>query len=480
MGKQDALASILNQAKQFYAMSDALWDHPELGYQEEFAAESYIQALRNNGFEVEEKLTGIPTAFCGTYGKGHPVIGILAEFDALDGLSQVADLPEKKPLVPGGVGHGCGHNLLGVGSLAAAIAVKEYLAQGHSGTVKLFGCPAEEGGAGKSFMARDGAFDGLDAALTWHPGDNNSVIFGSNLANYQICYHFKGKSSHAGLAPELGRSALDACELMNVGVQFLREHVSTQCRIHYAILNTGGTSPGVVQAAADVLYLMRAPSLPEAHDLRARIDDIAKGAALMTGTTVEIEFVKACSNVLPNRTLSKVLQQNLEELGGPSFSDEDRAYAARFHATMDGSDSFYKSLVENVTDDELREALMADVGAVLHEKVLPLPIQESCSAASSDVGDVSVVCPTAQLAMATMPSGTAMHSWQEVAIGKSEMAKKGMLQAAKILAASAIDLLDQPDLIQAAKQEMQRRTGGTPFLSPIPKDARPPMKRKES
>lgn len=495
MDKQEAIAVIDREKERLCTMSDAIWDHPELGYHEEFAVKTYIQALHDYGFMVEENLKGIPTAFCGTFGQGHPVIGILGEFDALDGLSQAADLPEKQPAVPDeaghengqrdgrdavraagcGAGHGCGHNLLGVGAFAAAIAIKEYLASGHAGTVKFFGCPAEEGGAGKGFLARDGAFGDLDAALTWHPGDSNSVAPGSTLANYQICYHFTGKSSHAGISPELGRSALDACELMNVGAQFLREHVSTQCRIHYAILNTGGRAPGVVQASADVLYLMRAPSLAEAKDLRERIDDIARGAALMTSTRVEIEFIKACSNVLTNRTLCKVLQENLDKLGAPDFDDSDREYAAKFRATMDGNNAFYKSLVDEIQDDEKREMLMKEIDAPIHEQVIPLSPFEHCSAASSDVGDVSVVCPTAQISMSTMPAGTAMHSWQEVAVGKSSLAKKGMLQAGRVIAGAGIDLLNNPDIIRAAKAEMERRTGGVPFESPIPADVKPPM-----
>lgn len=475
MDKKEAIAVIDRESGRLCAMSDAIWDHPELGYREEFATKAYIQALRDYGFEVEENLKGIPTAFCGTYGQGRPVIGILGEFDALDGLSQEADLTEKKPVVTAGAGHGCGHNLLGVGAFAAALAMKEYLAAGHPGTVKFFGCPAEEGGAGKGFLARDGAFHDLDAALTWHPGDSNSVSAGSTLANYQICYHFTGKSSHAGISPEMGRSALDACELMNVGAQFLREHVSTQCRIHYAILNTGGRAPGVVQASADVLYLMRAPSLKEAKDIRERVDDIARGAALMTGTKVEIEFVKACSNILPNRTLCKVLQANLEELGAPDFDDADREYAEKFCGTMDSNHAFYKSIVNEVQDDAKREALMKDIDRPIHEQVIPLSPLEHSSPASSDVGDVSVVCPTAQISMSTMPAGTSMHSWQEVAVGKSCMAKKGMLQAGRVIAGAGIDLFNNPDIVAAAKVEMNRRTGGIPFESPIPADVKPPM-----
>ena len=477
--KTEAIREIDEKKDLICGISDSIWDHPELGYHEDHAARTYIDAFRAEGFEVEEDLKGIPTAFMASYGHGRPIIGLLAEFDALDGLSQEADLREKKPVCEGGAGHGCGHNLLGAAVFASALAVKKYLELSKcEGTIRFYGCPAEEGGAGKGFLSRDGAFDDLDAALTWHPGDLNAVSMGSTLANYQICYHFTGKSSHAGISPELGRSALDACELMNVGVQFLREHVSTQCRIHYAILNSGGRAPGVVQANADVLYLMRAPDLKEAKDLRERVDDIARGAALMTSTKVDIEFIKACSNTLPNRTLSEVLQKNMDELGAPKFDDEDRAYAESFRATMDNkSTAYYKMLVGDVPDKDKREELLKEADAPLHEMVMPLSPVERSSAASSDVGDVSVVCPTAQISMATMPNGTAFLFFFLVAVGKSPLAKKGMLQAGRIIAGAAMDLFADPDKVKEAKAEMEERTGGAGFESPIPKDVKPPMNR---
>ena len=473
MTKQDALAAIDRKSEELCRISDDLWDHPETAYEEHFAARRYCDYLRENGFEVEEQVAGIPTAFCGTYGSGRPVIGILAEFDALPNLSQKAECTEPCPVEEGGAGHGCGHNLLGVGSLAAALAVKEYLAAGHPGCVKLFGCPAEEGGAGKSFMARDGAFDCLDLALTWHPGDANNVAAGSNLANQSIRFHFQGKAAHAAICPELGRSALDACELMNVGVQFLREHVPQECRIHYAITNAGGNLPGVVQATADVSYLMRAPRLDQVEDLAVRITNIAKGAALMTDTKVEAEFIKACANVLPNRVLGLVLQKNFDELGGPAFDDDDRALAAAMRKTMKSTSPYYVELANAVPDPELRERLLEDRDADLYEQVLPYDHAERCSSSSSDVGDVSMVCPTSQICVVTMPAGTGMHSWQEVAVGKSGMAHKGMLQAGRIIAASAIDLLNDPESIQKAKEEHERRTEGHPFKSLIPKSATP-------
>lgn len=454
-------------------LSDAIWDHPEIGYHETFAADAYCALLKEYGFQVERNLCGIHTAFRGTYGHGSPKIGFLGEFDALGDMSQQAEALEPIPSVPGAPGHGCGHNLLGVGSLAAALSVKQYLDAGHEGTVVFLGCPAEEGGAGKGFLARDGAFDELDAALTWHPGDTNHVGSGSTLANYQACYHFKGRSAHAAISPELGRSALDAVELMNVGVQFLREHIAQDCRVHYAITNAGGSAPGVVQAEADVLYLMRAPQLSQAKDLYQRINAIAYGAAQMTGTSVDIEFIKACSNILVNHTLGHVMQKNLEQLGSADYDDNDRRLAQALRDTMDHKDEYYRTLVRMAAGSSRDQELLDNLEAPLHDVVIPYIEQESSSMASSDVGDVSWVCPVAQLSTVTMPAGTSMHSWQEVSVGKSAMAKKGMLQAGKILAATAIDLIQNPEIIHKAQTEQRLKAGNQPFESPIPKEVQP-------
>lgn len=475
MTKSEAIAAVGREQARLTQLSDAIWDHPQVKYQETFAAGLLSDFLREEGFTVETGVAGIPTAFCASYGSGAPVIGLLAEYDALEGMSQAAEATTRQPVVNGAPGHGCGHNLLGVGAVGAALAVRDYLKGGAKGTVKLFGCPAEEGGSGKTFMAREGVFDGTDIALTWHPGDTNDVACGSNLANCQVLYRFHGKAAHAAICPELGRSALDAVELLNVGVQFLREHMPSDCRVHYAITNAGGASPNVVQAEAEVMYLMRAPQLTQARNLNQRVDDIARGAALMTGTTLEIQFIKAVSNVLPNKVLGKQLQKNYDELGAARYDDADRALAAAMRDTMEQKDDYYTMLVNDIEDDALRETLLAHANDPIYEEVLPYASRETSSMASSDVGDVSWVCPTAQISAATMPAGTGMHSWQEVAVGKSSMAHKGMLQAARILAATAIDALDDPDLIARAKAEKERRTGGQPYICPIPAGVAPQM-----
>ena len=471
--KHQALEALEEKKELLWSLSDALWDHPETGFHERFAAQAYCEVLEREGFQVQRNLAGIETAFSGSYGEGGPVIGFLGEFDALPGLSQQAGLTEKRPVVEGGAGHGCGHNLLGVGSLAAAIALKNYLERtGKAGTVKFFGCPAEKGGSGKGFMARDGVFDHVDIAFSWHPMDVNVVSAESSMANYQICYQFHGISSHAAMSPELGRSALDALELMNVGVQFLREHVPTDARIHYAITDTGGSAPGVVQPYAEVVYLMRSPKLEQVKEFYERVNRIARGAAMMTDTTVDIQFIKACSNTVLNNVLLQVMQKNMEQLPVQDFDEADMQFAAEIQRTYGGADGYFEELLSGVEDPQLYERLKSDKDKPLHSVVFPFP-KEQQGFVSSDVGDVSWNCPVAQISATTMPAGTPMHSWQTVAVGKSSMAHKGLLYAGKIMAASAIDALEDPSIIQRAKEEFVRRTGGHKYVSPIPAQVKP-------
>ena len=308
MGKQTAWEEIDKKTAEIFAASDEIWGCAETAFTEEKSMKILCDVLKAEGFEVETGLAGVKTAFKGTFGSGKPVIGILGEFDALSGLDQEAGATEKIVVHDGASGHGCGHNMLGTASLSAAIGIKKYLEESKKpGTVIYFGCPGEEGGSGKAFMAKGGVFANLDAAITWHPGDITIADTGSSLANYQVAYKFYGKSAHAGGAPHLGRSALDALELMNMGVQFLREHVIPEARIHYAITNTGGYSPNVVQPYAEVLYLIRAPKNSQVEEIYRRVNKIAEGAAHMTETRVEIDFVKGCSNLMSNKVIAKEL-----------------------------------------------------------------------------------------------------------------------------------------------------------------------------
>ncbi|MDR3160298.1 MAG: amidohydrolase [Spirochaetaceae bacterium] len=460
-------------------ISDAVWDYAETAFEEYRSAAIFKETLARQGFTVEDKTGGIDTAFCAGYGSGKPVIGILAEYDALSGLSQKAlALTEEKRggKEDNGNGHGCGHNLLGAGALGAALAVKEYLAANKlPGTVKLFGCPGEEGGSGKAFMARAGVFEGLDVAFTWHPFAVNAVMEMKLLANYQVLYKFRGKAAHAAASPHLGRSALDAVELMNVGVNFLREHVIPEARIHYAITHTGGFSPNVVQARGEVLYLIRSPRLPQVEEIYRRVNKIAQGAALMTETDVEIEFIKACADVIPNKTLGRVLYDNFKAQELPRYTAEEAAYAAALAKTSlkpPGSEA--AMFLSNAGKEQaeyakrLGEKKLCDLVLPFYDET-PEPVYPG----SSDVGDVSWNVPTAQIAAACYALGTAEHSWQLVSQTRSSLGHKGLLLAAKVIAAACVDVLEHPELAEKAKAEWERRLEGHPYRSAIPPEVKP-------
>lgn len=461
----DDKSSILSDA------SDRIWDYAETAFEEFKSVAALQDVLRGHGFAIEDKVGGIDTAFCAVYGEKGPVIGILAEYDALSGLSQKAGSAEREALAPGGNGHGCGHNLFGGGSVGAAIAVAKYLSEnGLPGTVKLFGCPGEEGGSGKAFMARAGVFDGLDAAFAWHPMGVNAIFDMSMLANYQVLYKFKGIASHAAAAPHKGRSALDAVELMNVGVNFLREHVIQEARIHYAITNSGGFSPNVVQPEAEVLYLIRAPQTPQVEEIYRRINKIANGAAMMTETEVEIQFVKACANIVPNKTLSKILYENFIAQNIPAYMPEEQAFAAEIVKTVpSGGTSELSRYMQFHTADARKYASLLD-GKVLCDVVLPFYENDpdTLLPGSSDVGDVSWNVPTAQVATACYAMGTPEHSWQLVSQGRTSIGHKGMMLAAKVMAGAIVDVLENPDIIGDAEAEMKDRLNGQVYRSAIP------------
>ena len=474
MGKQLVWKEIDNKAAEILEASDAIWECAETAFLETGSAKIICDILKKEGFDVEEGIAGIATAFKGTFGSGAPVIGFLGEYDALSGLDQEPGLAEKKQVHAGAPGHGCGHNMLGTAALASAIGVKKYLEEtGKSGTVVYLGCPGEEGGSGKAFMAKEGAFSNLDAAITWHPGDMTRPCTGSSLANYQVAYKFYGTSAHAGGAPHLGRSALDALELMNMGVQFLREHVIPEARIHYAITNTGGYSPNVVQPYAEVLYLIRAPKNRQVEEIYQRVNRIAEGAAHMTETRVEIDFVKGCSNLISNRVIAKKLWENLNELGAPEYTEEEMAFAKAIHESV--GDACYESIEKHTKTlkRDVKKEIMEHKGEAMYRFVLPFEENGEMSFGSTDVGDVSWNCPTAQAYVATWAAGTPGHSWQIVSQGKSGLAHKGLIYAAKAMAGAAIDLYEDPALIAEAKAEMEETLDGDTYLCPIPDGCRP-------
>ena len=469
--KQAALAAIEEKKQLVAGVADQIWEYAELSLQEVQSAALYVRVLRQEGFAVEEGICGIPTAFSASFGTGRPVIGILAEYDALTGLSQQGGCPVRRELTPGGTGHGCGHHLLGAGALAAALGVKHYLQQtGHPGTVVLYGCPGEEGGAAKAFMAREKLWYGLDAALTWHPDDCNEVATGSSNACIQVQYTFHGVAAHAAGDPEKGRSALDAVSLMNLGVQFLREHMEPQARIHYAVTDTGGCSPNVVQARASVLYMVRSDRVKKALELQARVDKIAEGAALMTETSCRRKFIDGLAETIPNHALEALLYRNFSEVGVPVYTGEEQAFAAALAATYE-AEGYLPGVGRQDAGYAAAVKAMKPAGA-MNDVLLPLHQGEAFSPGSTDVGDVSWQCPTAQLHVAAWPNGCPGHSWQNVSCGKTSIGHKAALCAGKVLCAAAVDLLEQPELLQAARREHEERTADG-YTCPIPSDAVP-------
>ena len=450
----------------FIALSDRVWATPEVCYTEARSCAEHLAELQRQGFRITENVADIPTALMGEWGEGGPVIAFLGEYDALPGLSQEAGVAEPRPVEAGGHGHGCGHNLLGSAALLAATAVKDWLsAHKVPGRVRYYGCPAEEGGAAKAFMVRAGTFDDVDIAITWHPSSFWEVAVTPSLANTRADFIFTGRTSHAAASPHLGRSALDAVELMNVGVNYMREHMPSDARVHYALLDAGGIAPNVVQAHARVRYSIRARDLPGMTELVERVHKIAQGAALMTETKMEMRIISAVSNALHNTPLEEALHRIMEELGPPHFDEADKDFATKIRVTLTEKDiaTVYHTIGMDPTDRPLADFLV------------PLDAKRNPLIGSTDVGDVSWVVPTVQVHAPTIAIGTPLHTWQVVAQGKSPHAHKAMVQAAKAMAGLGVEALTEPELIAAAKADLKKRTARTPYVSPLPDDVAPPL-----
>ena len=456
MSKDKVITAIEASKERFFRLAAEIWDRPEISHQERESAGLQKTVLRELGFRVVELEQIQAHAFTAEFGSGSPVIGLLGEFDALPGLSQKVSTVEE-PVVPGGPGHACGHNLLGTACLAAATGIKAGLEAGRlKGTVRYYGCPAEEQ-IGKPVLAKAGVFAGLDAALCWHPADINTVAAYGTNASVEMVFRFKGTPAHAAQVPHLGRSALDALTLMNLGIEFLREHMPQSSRVHY-IVTSGGERPNIVPKSAEGRFQVRSPRMREVLPLIRRVIDVAKGAGLMTGTEVEWEVLHGCYDVLPNSVISDVLYDNLKGVPLPVFDAADHQLAA--------------GLAAYSTEDQKRATLAmfgidpASASAIIHS-----PLHESVGywgvgwtiPASTDVGDVSHLAPTAQINVATWPVGVGSHTWQATAASGSEIGMKGMLYAAKVLAATAYDLMIRPDLLQRARAEFVAVTAGETY-----------------
>lgn len=469
----------IDSRKEYYAeISNKIWEFAEPKFQEYRSSELLQQELKKEGFCVKADLAGEKTAFIAEYGSGKPVIGLLGEFDALPGLSQKADAteriqaeqPDNTNSNANNCGHGCGHQLIGTGTLASVIALKNFM-QKHNlkGTIRYYGCPAEENAGGKAFLVRDGYFNDCDLALCWHPEQGRRACYGSTKANFRVFFTFHGTPAHASMCPELGRSALDAVELMDVGVNYMREHMIDEARIHYAITDTGGDAPNVVQSRAQVLYAIRAPKITQVKELYNRVCNIAKGAALMTETTVEIRQVAAYSNLISNKILADHMNTYLEKLGPITYTEQEYTYAQNFQQALSDQDKKQlPAIARDYFGPNATEAMKKPIFEPIAYQNLYSDLKYS-----TDVGDVSWIVPTVHLNIPTFAAGTALHSWQAVAQGKSAIAHKGMLYAAKIMALTAIDFLRTPKLVEDSRKELVETLAGETYPNPLPEDLIP-------
>ncbi|MBI4553747.1 MAG: amidohydrolase [Candidatus Latescibacteria bacterium] len=452
--KQTAVSWVdANQAK-LIDVNQAIWNYAEVGLQEYKSSQALIDLLTANGFTIQKGVAGMPTAFVASYGSGKPVIGMMAEYDALPGLSQDT-VPYRKPLVENGAGHGCGHSIFGTASTAAAIAIKDAMVKGKlAGTIRLYGTPAEETGIGKVYMVKAGLFDDVDAVLHWHLGDKTAVGYGTTKAVVSVKFTFTGVAAHASASPHQGRSALDAVELMDIGVNYMREHVKEDARIHYVITDGGG-QPNVVPPRAQVWYYVRANTHKDVENYYAWIVDIAKAAAQMTKTSVEVKVDSDTHEILPNRPLAELLYSNLTLVGAPRFTDDEKMFARKLQETVE-------------------QEFGGKFDRALSEEVEPLPDRPEQGTASTDVGEVSWKVPTIGMRASSTVYGAPGHSWLNVAASGMSIGQKGMVVAAKALACTGIELLTNPKAVEAAWADFRARTKDTTFVSLIPPGQGPP------
>jgi aminobenzoyl-glutamate utilization protein B len=464
--RDDVLRQVAGDHDLLCRLATDIWEHPETGFSEVRAAALLASTLEREGFQIKRAVAGIETAFVAEWGTGGPVVGVLGEYDALPGLSQKVSAT-RDPVVPGAPGHACGHNLLGVGGLGAVLAARRVMeSTSLPGTIRYYGCPAEETLMGKVYMAREGLFDDLDAALTWHPMYPNTLWSASSVALNSFKLSFRGVSAHAGAAPEAGRSALDAVMLTDVGVNYLREHVPSTVRIH-CVVTHGGEAPNIVPAFAQSWYFVRAPDRAQVGDVYERVLKVARGAAMMTDTTLEVEPVAACYDYRPNRAVERVLLENMKQAGPPVFTPSELEFAGELAQTLPAGmvDDAARTLGGRREDFDILCSNVCDsLNGLASGQV---------HSGSTDVGDVSYIVPTAQMAACCIPLGVALHSWQAVASCGSSIGLKGMLFVSRSLGLTIVDLLGLPDTLAAAREELVRYTGGRRYECPLAADARP-------
>ncbi len=479
--KKKVIQWLEENTPRFTDMSDQIWEKPEVLWEEFFASRLQAEFLEKEGFSITMDVAGMNTAFIAEWGEGKPIIAMIGEYDALPGLSQKRQAT-KEAAVEKGPGHGCGHSMLGTAGVAAAVAVQKWLENsGAPGTVRYYGCPAEEGGGGKVFMARAGLFDDLDSALTYHPGYENTSGKGGNVAIQSSRFRFNGVAAHAGGSPHLGRSALDAVELMNVGANYLREHVLDSVRIHY-IITDGGQAANIVPETAEVEYILRAEKTDYLEEVVDRLRNIAKGAALMTDTEFQEEMLDAFSSYMSIHALADLMVAALEFLGPIEFTEEEIAFAQKINDAFAGTNEDYaQQFIDYYKPSaEFEEMILAIKDMPLRGTNFPGINENIIAKGATDESDLSRVTPTSTLFTACFPTGSPGHSWANVATGGMSIGHKGMMHGAKALAITALDLYSDPTHIQAAQDEFNRKIGKNKYVCPIPDDIKPPRLEPKS
>jgi len=473
---QDITNFIDENKAQYIQIADRIWEYAELAFREHQSSKALSKTLEEVGFKVTRGVSDMDTAFVAETGRGKPVIAFLGEYDALPGLSQEANVTTYSPIVKGGPGHGCGHHILGTSAMAAAIALKNYIENNNlSGTIRYYGCPAEEGGAGKIYMARDGLFNDTECAITWHPADDNNIWSMNFMAIQNMRIHFTGIASHSASQGHLGRNALSAVELTNIASNYLRGHVQRDVCINYAVTDAGGTAPNVIQANAEVVYCVRAATYKRAKETAERIKEIAQGAAMMTGTKVEVEFTGGLSELVPNRTLERIAYDKFLKIGPVSYTQDDVEFCKKIHAA-------FPENAEESTFDTLRylygpiaeEIIPKIKGKYINDIIYPYTEIPHPKYGSTDVCDVSWFTPTVQFTTACYAKDTPGHSWQEVAQGKRSLCHNGMLTAAKIMALTGAELFTNPEAVAKMRAEFEKAMEGRNYLCPIAPYQKPP------
>jgi len=468
MVKETALSWIDDNEKRIIGMSDKAWEYAEVGLLEYKTSKLLADEVERHGFAVERGVAGMPTAFVATWGSGKPVIGVMGELDALAGVSQKA-VPYKEPVVEGGPGHGCGHNIHGTSGMAGAIAIKREMEENDiNGTIRFYGCPAEETLVGKVWLVRDGFFDGVDACLSHHPSSANTAGLGSSNAMNSVKFHFHGRTAHAAGDPENGISALDAVELMSNGVNFMREHIIEKARVHY-VTEVGGGQPNVVPAYARTWFYVRAPEREQVEYIYDWVLQIADGADKMARTTHEVEFLTGCYNKLPNRGLSELVVKNMREIGAPVHTEEEIDFAKQMNESISP-----QSKKEGLRKSE-RPGWEKMLDELFDERVLDDWREGKVGAGSTDVSDVSWVTPTMEFGTACCMLGTPGHSWQFTAQSGMSIGHKGLIFASKVIAASGLELMTDPELLSRVRDEWGERLASRSYKPPIPMDLKPPL-----